>query len=86
MKDRAPLTSEAVRAHGRTVCGDSVIHTCRICALLNRVFLDELRMSIGMERMPRGRVNNEPDGKRIFQQSVRWETRLDGRVSVMRHD
>jgi len=31
-----PLTPEAVRAHGRTVCGASVIHTCRICALLNK--------------------------------------------------
>jgi hypothetical protein len=81
-----PLTPEAVRAHGRTVCGASVIHTCRICALLNRVFLDELRLRIGLERMPYNasdRNRNKPH-LRIFGQSHAW--RQDGRVSVFRHD
>ena len=87
MKDRAPLTPDAVRAHGRTVCSDSVIHACRICGLLNRVFLDEVRLSVGLERMPRGRrCNGETPGPRVFMQSVAWSSRMDGRVSVFTHD
>ena len=80
MKQRTPLTPESVRAHGRTVCSDSVIHACRICGLLNRVFLDEVRLSVGLERMPR----HGNDGQQNFGQSVAW--RQDGRVSVMGRD
>ena len=88
MKQRSTLTPDAVRAHGRTVCSDSVIHACRICGLLNRMFLDEVRLSVGLERMPRGRrCNGEtPPGPRVFMQSVAWSSRLDGRVSVFTHD
>jgi hypothetical protein len=89
VKPREPLTAEAVRAHGRTVCSETVIHACRICTLLNRAFLDELRLSIGLERMPRGhahdRIRSNPQ-KRIWGQSVPWTTRLDGRVSVFSGD
>ncbi|MHB8332702.1 MAG: hypothetical protein ACYDEA_10985 [Candidatus Dormibacteria bacterium] len=84
MKPRALLTVEAIRVHGRKVCDDSVIHQCRICALLNRVFLDEVRLSIGKERMPRGRRSESGVGRQNFGQSHPW--RQDGRVSVMRHD
>ena len=81
MKQRSTLTPDAVRAHGRTVCSDSVIHACRICSLLNRVFLDEVRLSVGLERMPRGRrCNGETPGPRVFMQSVAWS------VSVFTHD
>ena len=83
MKPRVPITAEAVRAHGRrTVCSETA---CRICTLLNRAFLDELRLSIGLERMPRHFGDRTPGPNvKIFGQSYAW--RQDGRVSVMRHD
>ena len=86
MKPRLALTPEQVRAHGRTVCAEKVIHACRICTLLNRVFLDELRLSIGLERMRYSGSDRDRQKPhlRIFQQSVAW--RQDGRVSAFRHD